>query len=164
MTLSSRHQSQNSRCPWDLRSSTLLFGCGGSTHYWIFTNERRRNILLQRFYDTEFMTRHMSFHQVIIYTIYTLYTSTYTIEPSRQEILSQCCFNIGPPSSTLAQYLPNTGWMSRVCWDGSDYPANTKKHCITFVQRRPNACDVGPALYKCYTNVLCSLGMYIQGY
>ena len=25
---------------------------------------------------------------------------------------------------------------------------------ITFVQRRPNVFDVGPALYKCYTNVL----------
>ena len=36
-------------------------------------------------------------------------------------------------------------------------PANTK-HCITFVQRRPNVLDVGPPLYKCYTNVLCLLG------
>ena len=30
--------------------------------------------------------------------------------------------------------------------------------CITYVQRRPNVCDVGPALYKRYTNVLCLLG------
>ena len=30
--------------------------------------------------------------------------------------------------------------------------------CITFVQRRPNVFDVGPTLYKCYTNVLCLLG------
>ena len=29
--------------------------------------------------------------------------------------------------------------------------------CITFVQRRPNIFDVGPTLYKCYTNVLCLL-------
>ena len=30
--------------------------------------------------------------------------------------------------------------------------------CITFVQRRPNVEDVGPTLYKCYTNVMCLLG------
>ena len=30
--------------------------------------------------------------------------------------------------------------------------------CITFIQRRPNVSDVGPTLYKCYTNVLCLLG------
>ena len=32
----------------------------------------------------------------------------------------------------------------------------TQNNCITFVQRRPNV--VGPMLYKCYTNVLFSLG------
>ena len=35
---------------------------------------------------------------------------------------------------------------------------------ITFIQcrtnvERPNVFDVGPTLYKCYTNVLCLLGM-----
>ena len=25
--------------------------------------------------------------------------------------------------------------------------------CITFIQRRPNVFNVGPTLYKCYTNV-----------
>ena len=34
--------------------------------------------------------------------------------------------------------------------------------CITFEQRRPNVFDVGPTLYKCYTNVVCLLG-YIVG-
>ena len=34
----------------------------------------------------------------------------------------------------------------------------TQNICITFVQRRPNVFDVGPTLYKCYANVLCSLG------
>ena len=29
----------------------------------------------------------------------------------------------------------------------------TRNNCITFVQRRPNVFDVGPTLYKCYTNV-----------
>ena len=36
-------------------------------------------------------------------------------------------------------------------------PANTK-HLLTFAQRQPNVFDVGPTLYKCYTNVLCLLG------
>ena len=30
----------------------------------------------------------------------------------------------------------------------------TQNTCMTFVQRRPNVFDVGPALYTCYTNVL----------
>ena len=34
----------------------------------------------------------------------------------------------------------------------------TQDICITFIQRRPNVFDVGPTLYKCYTNVLCLLG------
>ena len=33
----------------------------------------------------------------------------------------------------------------------------TQSICITFVQRRPNVFDVGPTLYKYYTNVLCLL-------
>ena len=33
--------------------------------------------------------------------------------------------------------------------------------CIIFVQRRPNVFDVGPTLYKCYTNVLCLLGSWL---
>ena len=33
----------------------------------------------------------------------------------------------------------------------------TQNICITFVQSRPNVFDVGPTLYKCYTNVLFSL-------
>ena len=36
--------------------------------------------------------------------------------------------------------------------------------CITFVQRRPNVFDVGPALYKCYTNVLWMLYYTSQCY
>ena len=34
----------------------------------------------------------------------------------------------------------------------------TQNICITFVQRQPNVFDVGPTLYKCYTNILCLLG------
>ena len=32
----------------------------------------------------------------------------------------------------------------------------TQNICITFIQRRPNVFDVGPTLYKCYTNVCVS--------
>ena len=35
----------------------------------------------------------------------------------------------------------------------------TQNISITFVQRRPNVFDAGPTLYKCYTNVLCLLGI-----
>ena len=34
----------------------------------------------------------------------------------------------------------------------------TQNISITFVQRQTNVFDVGPTLYKCYTNVLCLLG------
>ena len=37
----------------------------------------------------------------------------------------------------------------------------TQNICITFVQCWINVEDVGPTLYKCYTNVLCSLGMML---
>ena len=40
----------------------------------------------------------------------------------------------------------------------------TQNICITFVQRRPNVYDVGPTLYKSYTNVLCLLGILILMY
>ena len=33
----------------------------------------------------------------------------------------------------------------------------TQNICIKFIQRRPNVFDVGPTLYKCYTNVSCLL-------
>ena len=34
----------------------------------------------------------------------------------------------------------------------TEYPS-TQNICITFIQRPPNVFDVGPTLYKCYTNV-----------
>ena len=36
----------------------------------------------------------------------------------------------------------------------------TQHICILLIQRRPNVEDVGPTLSKCYTNVLCFLGIY----
>ena len=41
------------------------------------------------------------------------------------------------------------------------HPNKHKTFYITFVQRRPNVFDVGPTLYKCYTNVLCFLGFLL---
>ena len=35
----------------------------------------------------------------------------------------------------------------------------TQKNCMTFIQHRPNVFDVGPTLYKCYTNVYKCLQM-----
>ena len=37
--------------------------------------------------------------------------------PSKHEALSHCWFNVGPPSTTLAQHWTNFGSMPRVCWD-----------------------------------------------
>ena len=36
----------------------------------------------------------------------------------------------------------------------------TQNICITFAQHWSNVSDVGPTLYKSYTNVLCLLGIY----
>ena len=38
----------------------------------------------------------------------------------------------------------------------------TQNISITFAQRRLNVFDVGPTLYKCYTNVLCLLARKTQ--
>ena len=35
----------------------------------------------------------------------------------------------------------------------------TQNICITFIQRRPNGEDVGPTLYKCYTECFVFVGM-----
>ena len=37
--------------------------------------------------------------------------------PSKHETLTQCCFNVGPPSLTSAQHYNNIGSTPRVCWD-----------------------------------------------
>ena len=54
-------------------------------------------------------------------------------------------------------------WNKRYCYPGASilWSQQTQNICITFVQCRPNVSDVGPTLYKCYTNVLCLLGYYI---
>ena len=36
--------------------------------------------------------------------------------PSKHEAFTQCSFNVGPPSPTLAQHWNSIGWMPRACW------------------------------------------------
>ena len=43
-----------------------------------------------------------------------------------------------------------------------DISSKTQNICITFVQRQPNVFDVGPILYKCYTNMLCLMGLHVM--
>ena len=37
-------------------------------------------------------------------------------KPSKHGKFTLCCFNVGPPSSTLAQHWNTIGWMPLVCW------------------------------------------------
>ena len=46
------------------------------------------------------------------------------------------------------------------CGMGLPGSRQTQNICITFMQCWTNVEDVGPTLYKCYTNVLCLLGSY----
>ena len=36
---------------------------------------------------------------------------------NQHETLTQCCVNVGPPSTTLTQHYSSIGSASRVCWD-----------------------------------------------
>ena len=40
----------------------------------------------------------------------------------------------------------------------------TQNMCITFMQRRPKVFDIGPTLYKCYTNVLLTSKQLTDGW
>ena len=51
-----------------------------------------------------------------------------------------------------------TGGEKLISRSNTGYSQQTQNICITFVQRRPKVFDVGPTLYKCYTNVLRVLG------
>ena len=42
---------------------------------------------------------------------------TCAVYPSEHDPLYQCCFNVGPPSLTLAQHWNSIDWMHRVCWE-----------------------------------------------
>ena len=43
--------------------------------------------------------------------------SCIVIHPSKHETSTQCCFDVGPPSSTPVHHQSSIGSMSRVCWD-----------------------------------------------
>ena len=45
------------------------------------------------------------------------------------------------------------------CETAQQDPQQTQNICITFLQCRTNVEGVGPTLYKCYTNILCLLGL-----
>ena len=40
----------------------------------------------------------------------------FSLYPSKHETLTQCWFNVGPPSARLSQHWTNIGSMYRVCW------------------------------------------------
>ena len=72
-------------------------------------------------------------------------------------------------NNAVSLILVNTQWIlvtRASCyrlakWSGVKYSyaaQQTQNICITFMQCRTNVEDVGPALYKCYTNVLCLRG------
>ena len=46
-------------------------------------------------------------------------------------VFTQCCFNVGPPSSPLAQHLNSIGWMTLVCWDISYQPFSCRSGDIS---------------------------------
>ena len=66
--------------------------------------------------------------------------------------LTQCWSNAGPPSATVAQHQTSTGSTPRVPWDTLN-PVNI------FVEHLYNVGPTSKTLYKCYTNVLCLLGI-----
>ena len=44
--------------------------------------------------------------------------------PSKHETLTQCCFDVSPPSLTSAQHQNNIGSLSRVFWADTSLPEN----------------------------------------
>ena len=103
------------------------------------------------------------------------------VGPALQTVV-QLLVNIGPTYCALWEAI--TGGTTSCypiliwCWANVEHWINigsssvllncqfsqqTQNICITFVERWPNVFDVGPTLYKCYTNVmlykfLCLLG------
>ena len=63
---------------------------------------------------------------------------------------------VGDVGPVFRQLLLMSSWFA--CTPG---PQQTQNMCITFVQGRPNVFDIGPTLYKCHTNVLCTYGWWL---
>ena len=51
------------------------------------------------------------------------------------EAFTQCCFNVGPPSSTLLQHWNNIGWMSFVCCVETSARASCMTQVSLFINR-----------------------------
>ena len=97
--------------------------------------------------------------------IYTVQQRWLYVRPTSQ-MLSQSwgtvktlgLFTSGSPWTRINQGMTT---ISACVLYGVGLPQQTQNICITYVQRRPNICDVGPTLCKCYTDVLCLLGRLI---
>ena len=71
-----------------------------------------------------------------------------------------------PDADTNFPLKSATKWMTITppgsCLTKQCVTQTTQNICITFIQCWTSVADVGPALYKCYTNVLCLLGTDIK--
>ena len=59
----------------------------------------------------------MAYHQATVCDVGPAVTWSWMMYPGKHEAFTQCCFNIGPASSTLAQHWDRIAWMPLVCWD-----------------------------------------------
>ena len=74
--------------------------------------------------------------------------------------LFQRCANISDVDTTSWVIFLNTVALQILHVAGINTPQQTSNVFITFVQCRPNVFDVGPTLYKCYTNIQFLLGPF----
>ena len=63
---------------------------------------------------------------------------TPTPTPWKHGEFTQCCFNVGPPSSTLVQHWNSTGWMPRVCWAPTPCPTPNLVPRVKFTENNIN--------------------------
>ena len=90
--------------------------------------------------------------------------------PNRHEAFAQCWYSASPQSAALDRPCFGVGWtyvlfccdddgaycsVDTTHWPSVDLMPSLNRHlaCISCLLG-----DVGPTLYKCYTNVLCLLG------
>ena len=77
--------------------------------------------------------------------------------PSKHGAFTQCCFNVGPPSPTLAQHRDNIGQMPRVFWQTPDNDRvnwSDPSRLKTFNIRWFDVVDGEPTLNQHWFNVL----------
>ena len=60
----------------------------------------------------------IKYHVCLVTHLYCLMAPPSIVCPGKYLISNQCCFNVAPPSSTLAEHLV-IGWTSHVCCSGS---------------------------------------------